>query len=43
MTKKEGTQSYKFSRAKSIEFPAVHTEGINNIGIACNGKCVNML
>lgn len=40
MTKKEGTQNYKFSRVESIEFPVVHAEDINNIGIACNGKFV---
>ncbi|EJD75802.1 hypothetical protein LOAG_17124 [Loa loa] len=40
MTKKEGTQSYKFSRVENVDFPVVHDEDINNIGIACNGKFV---
>lgn len=43
MAKKEGTQSYKISRVESVEFPVVHAEDINNIGIACNGKTVNIL
>ncbi|CAG9530023.1 unnamed protein product [Cercopithifilaria johnstoni] len=40
ITKKEGSQSYKISPVESVEFPVIHAEDINNIGIACNGKFV---